>query len=422
MSMPATAMGFALCVQIAALSWILNTKYGFDPHEVGIVWAAGPIAGIIGQVLVGFISDNVWFWNGRRRPFIIIGSVIAAMMILALPFIDVINDTLGVGSLIGVAITVALTLDLAINISFNPTRTLISDLTPQGEKRTKGYTMMQTVSGFFGVLAYLIGAFINNYFLIYSGGVFVLLAGLIPLFFIEEPRILVNNAETADGVKVAVEKETNISEFLKICFAHAFTWVGVQVMFVYTFFYIKEIIFGYGSAEKLSDEINDEIGRNIGIAFAILNTVGFLVPTLLLAPMAKKIGRVKSHMIGVFLMAFGYALLVFLGKSTSSFYLFMIIIGIGWGSVVSLPFAIMSEVVNQNKMGLFMGLFNLSVVIPQLIASFLGKYIETQPDKQIIFIISAVTLAISGVLWLLVKEQWPSDPDQQQVTNESSGH
>ena len=87
------------------------------------------------------------------------------------------------------------------------------------------------------------------------------------------------------------------------------------------------------------------------------------------------------------------------------FYVFMAIIGIGWGAVVSLPFAIMSEVVNSNKMGLFMGLFNLSVVLPQLIASGLGSFIESQPNKNMIFIISAVTLAISGVLWILVKEQ-----------------
>ena len=90
LSLPATAMGFALSVQISALSWILTTQYGLDIHEVGLVWAAGPIAGILGQVIVGIISDNVWFWNGRRRPFILIGGVLAGMMLLALPNIDIV--------------------------------------------------------------------------------------------------------------------------------------------------------------------------------------------------------------------------------------------------------------------------------------------------------------------------------------------
>lgn len=427
MSMPATAMGFALCVQIAALSWILNTKYGFDPHKVGVVWAAGPIAGIIGQVVIGLISDNAWFWGGRRQPFIIIGSVIAGLMILALPYIDVINDSIGAPSLIGVAIMVALTLDLAINVSFNPTRTLISDLTPRGAKRTKGYTIMQTVSGFFGVVAYLIGAWIDNYFLIYFGGVFVLVAGLVPLFFIEEPRELIEESEEANKNSSALDQrienpKTDIVEFLKICFAHSFTWIGVQTMFVYTFFYIKEIIFGYSSTTEVSEEISNNIGLNIGIAFAILNTVGFLGPSFILEPLTRKIGRVKTHMFSIFLMAIGYALLAQYGKTTTDLYIFMAIIGIGWGAVVSIPFAIMSEVVNPLKMGLFMGLFNLSVVIPQLVASSLGSFIDAQPSRSVIFVISAVCLAISGALWLLVKEQKPKPLDASLPENLSSGH
>ena len=190
LSLPATAMGFALSVQIAALSWILNTKFGMDLHEIGIVWAAGPTAGIIGQVLVGWISDGVWFWGGRRRPFILIGGIIAALMLLALPNIDIISEALGFEEILGVAIAVALSLDLAINISFNPTRSVIADVTPEGVERTKGYTWMQTVSGTFGMLAYLIGAVFDNYILIYFGAALVLLFSIIPPFFITEPRDL----------------------------------------------------------------------------------------------------------------------------------------------------------------------------------------------------------------------------------------
>ena len=404
LSLPATAMGFALCVQIAALSWILNTKYGFDLHEVGYVWMAGPLSGIFGQVIIGLISDNVWFLNGRRKPFILIGGTIAALMILALPYIDVINDTLGIDSLIGVAITVALTLDLAINVSFNPTRSLIADVTPAGETRTFGYTWMQTISGFFGVLAYLIGAFISNYHLIYVGAIFVFLASVIPVFFIEEPRDLVQK-DMAISKKNTMESETNWLEFLKICFAHSFTWLGVQVMFVYTFAYIKVVIMGHGVTEELPDAINNNIGFNIGIAFAILNTVGFIVPSLVLEPIAKKIGRVRTHMLSIFTMAIGYALILFVGQTTASFFILMAVVGIGWAAVVSLPFAIMSEVVNESRMGFFMGLFNLSVVLPQLLASGLGQFIQDQNNPSVIFIISAISLAISGVLWLLVKEQ-----------------
>lgn len=401
LSLPATAMGFALCVQIAALSWILNTKYGLNIEEIGFVWLAGPLAGILGQVIVGVVSDQVWFWNGRRRPFIVIGGTIAALMILALPYIDVIHQGLGIGSLIGVAITVALLLDLAINVSFNPARSIIADVTPAGEARTRGYTWMQTISGFFGVLAYLIGAFVSNYFLIYSGAVLVFLFAVVPAFFIEEPRNLALDNSTEAG---AAQQTTNWVSFLKICLAHAFTWIGVQTMFIYTFAYIKEVIMDYDTAAVVGDAQNNEIGFNIGIAFAILNTVGFLLPALVLEPIASRIGRVKTHAMALAVSALGYMLIVWMGQSITIFFLLMALVGVGWAAIVSLPFAIMSEVVNQSRMGLFMGLFNLSVVLPQMLASMLGIYINTAADKSLIFIISAIALAISAALWLLVSE------------------
>ena len=74
LSLPSTAMGFALAVQISALSWLMSTKYGLKLDEIGIVWAAGPLAGILGQVIIGIISDGVWLWGGRRRPFILVSA------------------------------------------------------------------------------------------------------------------------------------------------------------------------------------------------------------------------------------------------------------------------------------------------------------------------------------------------------------
>ena len=136
-SLPSTAMGFALCIKISALSWLLSTKYNLHIEEIGIVWAAGPLAGIIGQVVIGLISDGAWFWGGRRRPFILIGGTLAALMVFLLPRIDVVANLLGISNLLVVAVMVALTLDLSINIGFNPTRSLIADVTPDGEARTK---------------------------------------------------------------------------------------------------------------------------------------------------------------------------------------------------------------------------------------------------------------------------------------------
>jgi maltose/moltooligosaccharide transporter len=393
LALPATAMGFALSIQIAALSWLMRTKYNLDLHEIGFVWAAGPLAGIIGQPIVGLISDNVWFWNGRRRPFILIGGTLAALMLFALPHIGAINDFFGVGNIIVVAVFVALTLDLAINISFNPTRSIIADVTPEGVPRTIGYTWMQTVSGSFGVLAYAIGAIFGNFFLIYFGVFLVLAFSLIPLFFIKEPREL---KSVLDSVGDDNQSSTDWPQFLRLLFAHSFSWIGVQTMFVYMIGFVEQ---------RLNPTNVDETGMILAISFLVLNLVGALLPAFVLEPLTEKIGRVNTHIISLFFMSGGYFGIVLFGDTKFLVWVFMAVAGIGWASIVSLPFAIMSEKVNKNSMGFFMGIFNLSVVLPQLFVSLvLGYFIEGAEDKSLIFIISAVTIATSAVFWFFVKD------------------
>lgn len=462
LSLPATAMGFALSVQISALSWILSTKYELDIHDVGLVWAAGPIAGIIGQVLVGVISDNVWFMNGRRRPFIVIGGVLAALMLLALPNIDIISGAMGIDGILGVAIAVALLLDLSINVSFNPTRSVIADITPEGQERTKGFTWMQTISGTFGVLAYAIGAIWNNYTLIYSGAILVLLLSIIPPFFIEEPRNLGDSEDKTIGKAAPFslietlkaiqplwgfllyaiygmyarlahiessnyyfeyfclaltigliayslmqnesgksKEEAGFIGFQKVLAAHSFTWIGVQTMFVYMFAYVQ-----FRLPEL--DDVN--MGRVVSWSFLILNAVGAILPAFVLEPIAKKIGRVRTHMACIAIMAVGYAGILFMGNSAIIIYIMIGVLGIGWAATVSLPFAIMSQKVDHSKMGLYMGLFNLSVVLPQLVASLgVGEWVNNAPNKGLIFIICSVSLAISAISWFFVKEEEGSE-------------
>ena len=396
-SLPSTAMGFALSIQISALSWLLTTKYNLDIHEVGIVWAAGPLAGIFGQVIIGLISDKVWFWGGRRRPFILIGGTLAALMLLALPNIDVISRTLGITNLLVVAVAVALTLDLSINISFNPTRSIIADVTPEGNPRTKGYTWMQTISGFFGVLAYVVGATFGNYVLINFGVLFVFFASVVPTLFVVEPKELTEASANVEIQKTATEW----GQLWRIYIAHGFSWIGVQTMFVYIIAFIQQKLVG-GIPEA---DVAGFSGQVIAISFAVLNTVGFILPAFVLEPVAEKIGRVKVHLIAVAIMSAGYFGIVFFGTSPMIMYVMMAVCGVGWASIVSIPFAIMTEKIDKSRTGFFMGIFNLSVVIPQLIVSlFVGKFILDAENKNIIFIISGVTLAISAVLWVLVRE------------------
>lgn len=509
LSLPATAMGFGLSVQIAALSWILSTRYGLDISQIGIVWAAGPIAGIVAQPIVGLISDKLWFMGGRRRPWIVIGGILTGLMLLALPNLGIIQEVCGAHGaegLLVIAVTVALTLDLSINVSFNPTRSLIADCTPASD-RSRGYTWMQTVSGTCGVLAYLISVIWGNIVLIYVGVGVALLFTLVPIFFIEEPRTLDNQKAIEDGktepqaksksslgdvlsalfplagfliygiyvivakllgladnsqisifgwftlntvelICVLVEivaivmvltnvlRETsNNNEFQKILLAHSFTWWGVQTMNIYMVFYVLNVILNVPSdvlaitdkvlkQEQISAAmtlISDPALINLknflgtigksgldealpSIAFLVRDLVGALLPVLVLNVIAKRRGMTMTHTCSILLMAIGYALIWLYGSNIIVFFAALCVVGIGWASLVSLPFAIMSEKVDQTKMGLYMGIFNLSVVLPQLVASFkMGEVVNAAADKSIIFAICAVCLAISGLLWSFVK-------------------
>jgi maltose/moltooligosaccharide transporter len=394
--LPSTAMGFALCIQISALSWLLSTKYHLDIHEIGIVWAAGPLAGIFGQVLIGLISDKTWFLGGRRRPFILIGGTLAALMVFLLPRIDAVSQLLGIGNLLVVAVIVALTLDLSINIGFNPTRSLIADLTPDGAARTKGYTWMQTISGFWGVMAYLIGAFIDNYTLISVGVVIVFAFSVLPMLFVQEPR------ELAPQGAVAAATPTEWGQLWRIYVAHGFSWIGVQAMFVYIIAFINQNIV---PSLATPAEAAAQSGHIISISFAVMNVVGFVLPALVLAPLAARFGRVRTQVCAVASMALGYFMIAFMAHTPATLYALMALVGIGWSAIVSLPFAIMSEKVDRSRMGYFMGLFNLSVVLPQLLSTGIGYVLHASSDKSVLFVICGSCLALSALLWCFVAEK-----------------
>lgn len=460
LALPASAMGFALSVQIATLSWIMSTRYGLHLDEIGFVWAAGPLAGIVGQLLVGIVSDGVWLWHGRRRPFIVVGGVLSALMILALPSIGVISHALGTSTVIGVAITVALALDLSINVSFNPTRSIITDVTREGAMRTRGYTWMQTVSGAFGVLAYAVGGAFDPETLIYVASVLVPLMSIVPSLLIEEPREL-PHASVADGergggtgpgvaklmslllplwgilaydliamglkiahlaapglmletccalatiVCVAVTLTArdrgvefvreDLVEFRKVLAAHAFSWIGVQTMFVYMVGFLQARFPDLGALRT---------GSVLSYSFLVLSVVSTLMPLLALQPLTERFGQVTVHAGCLALMAAGYGAVYVAGHSPRAIYLLMALLGVGWAAIVSLPFAIMSQRVDQSRIGLYMGVFNLSVVLPQLFVSLgVGALLIRLEDKSSIFLISAASLALSALAWTFVRRQ-----------------
>jgi len=478
LGLPATAVGFALSTQIAALSWILSNKYGLDIHDVAFVWLAGPIAGIFGQVIVGMLSDNVWFMGGRRRPFIIIGGLISTVAFLALPNISGISKITGITDIILIASVIALFLDLSINVTFNPARSIIADLTPEGKIRTSGFVWMQIMSGFFGVFAYFLSMVFGNETLLYIAAVIVFLTAVFPILFIQEKKELDKAIESQEkfgvwqivkeifplygflvfgvfslifhfftaqlaawhnpvliaaltysiviGIYIIVngiKNPSNKNEFQKIMLAHSFTWVAFQSMFIMSGFFIENQILpnlnissvvANWFAEKLTGDAQttaSSIGNIVSLGFFILNLIGAIFP-LILQSIAKNIGRVKTYIGALSFSAIGYFYIAFFSRVEIDFYIGMVLIGIGWSAVISIVFAIMSERVNPAKMGLFMGVFNLAVVLPQMMSNGVANIIKETGNHQLLYIFCGGLVTCSILFWMFVKEPESSSTKQ----------
>jgi len=480
LALPATAVGFALSTQIAALSWILSKKYNLDIHEVAFVWLAGPIAGIFGQIIVGLVSDNVWFMGGRRRPFIMIGGMISTLAFLALPYIREISQITGITDIIIIASIIALFLDLSVNVTFNPARSIIADLTPEGKIRMAGFVWMQIVSGFFGVFAYFLSMVFGNETLLFIAAFLVFATAVFPILFIEEKKEVEADSKSTEkfgvsqilkeifplygslvfgvfsvvnhfneslapyhnpiliaalaysiviGITLIIKGLKNVSnknEFHKIMLAHSFTWVAFQSMFIISGFFIEKQILPNVEISTLTanwfaqaltgvtQSADASVGNIVSLGFLILNFVGAVFP-LLLQSVSRKIGRVKTYISALSFAVVGYFYIALLGKLEIDFYIGMFLVGIGWSAVISIVFAIMSERVNPAKMGLYMGVFNLAVVLPQMMSNGVANVIKQTENYQLLYIICGLLVAVSVLFWMFVREPQQSANQSNEV-------
>ena len=149
----------------------------------------------------------------------------------------------------------------------------------------------------------------------------------------------------------------------------------------------------------------DATGRLMSFSFLSLNAVAAVLPALLLNPLAQRFREVRVHAASLMLMALGFGFVYAFADSAPSLYLGMAIIGVGWGAIVSLPFAIFSQSVSPARIGLYMGVFNLSVVLPQLAVSLgVGYLLSRLENKGLVFAIGGVCMLLSAFAWLAVRQ------------------
>jgi Na+/melibiose symporter-like transporter len=212
------------------------------------------------------------------------------------------------------------------------------------------------------------------------------------------------------------KQPSNKNDFQKILLAHAFSWLGIQSMFVMSYFYIKEKMLPEMNtsvvwANKFSNFFTGAVqnaestaGNILSLGFLLLNFVGALLPVLLLEPLSKRVGKIRVYTVAIAFMVVGYFLLYITGTNEIIFYLAMIICGIGWSAVISIVFAIITEKINAAKTGMYMALFNFSVVLPAMMTPGISKVVNDAGDHAVLFLIITISLLASFICWLFVKE------------------
>lgn len=482
LSLPTAAVGFALSSGIATTTWLLSTRYNLHLENIALIWLMGPLMALLVQPLVGAMSDRTWLMRGRRRPYLLAGGLAGAASTYAMLELDSLATATGL-SLIAVAVLVTLVADLATNVTFNPARSLVADLTPEGPARVQGYAWMQTVSGALGISAYLISIFFGNIALVLVTVAVVFFLTLLPLLFIEEtapavmaPPVATDSGSAAQratgmaafkalwpmagflvyGMFVAVDKlifgdtlaawavplflvtvlltllwgiaivwqgrkrPSSQNRLSTLLLGHGFAWLGVQSMFVMSFFYLRDFVVPPAGAAVLADGLyhlansaaastatsaGDTAGRILSMGFLLLNLVGAALPLLVLKPLCLRFGKVLVHRSAMGLMAAAYAFILLTPTNEAFYYLGMLLCGIGWSSLISIVFAIYSESVDSRAMGVSMGVFNSSLVLPALAVPGLLKLSDTLDQHRWVFALFAICLALSFAFWCAVSER-----------------
>jgi MFS family permease len=171
----------------------------------------------------------------------------------------------------------------------------------------------------------------------------------------------------------------------------------MQTMFVYMIAFAQQRFPALGA---------DGIGKVLSTSFLALNAVAALLPALALLPLARKFGEVRVHSLSLATMAVAFAGIYLFARTPLVLYTLMALLGVGWAAIVSLPFSIMSQRVDPARIGLYMGVFNLSIVLPQLVVSLgVGRFISVATDKGLIFVIGAVSMALSAIAWRSVSSR-----------------
>ncbi len=376
-------IGYSL--QNANTSRILSA-IGADPHHLSLFWLAAPLAGFFVQPIVGLSSDKTWTRIGRRIPFILGGSFVSAFAMFFMPnsehFAQILPPLI-------FGATMLLLMDTSFNVTMQPFRALVSDMVPESQ-RNKGYAIQSFLINTGAVIGSIL-PFVLTWigvanepgpgqkvaptviWAFYFGGGALLLSVLWTSFrtkeYPPEEYAKYNNIDTEEKVKMSFwDLLKNIpSTMWQLSVTQFFSWFSLFLMWVYTTQGIAQNI--WHTIDPKSKEFN-EAGNWTGVIFAAYSVFAALY-SLVLTPLADRFGRKNTYMISLVAGGLGLLSMMFITDKNLLF-IPMIGVGIAWAAILALPYAILSSSLPARQTGVYMGIFNATITIPQIAAGLLG--------------------------------------------------
>ena len=431
---------FGWGLQLANMSGIY-TYLGAEPDKIPYLWLAGPVTGLLVQPIIGSMSDRTWNRLGRRRPYFLVGAIVASIALFFMP-----NS-----SALWMAAGLLWILDASINVSMEPFRAFVADkLNP--EQRTTGFVMQSFFIGVGATMANVLPYIFNKYgtdeayrqqvdaataagatsphlippSVVYSfkiGAVAFLLAVLWTVFTSKEyppenleefERKKREHRGMAAGFAEISSAIREMPQTMKqLAVVQIFTWLGLFCMWMF---------FGLTTSYHIFGAANDKDPLFVqgqawgGISFAVYSIVCFAV-AFVLPKIASATSRKTVHAIS--LVAGGIGLLsVYAIHNQYVLLLTMVGVGIAWASILSMPYAILAGSLPAARMGVYMGVFNFFIVIPEIVASLtfqpLVKYVFNNNPLYVVML-GGASLLVAAALVSRVRETVERDVPEEAV-------
>jgi maltose/moltooligosaccharide transporter len=404
---------------------------GANPDDIPLLFLAAPLTGLLVQPIIGYLSDKTWHpkW-GRRRPYFFIGALLSSVALIFMPH----------SSALWMAAGLLWILDTFGNVAMEPFRAFVADKLPDSQLN-RGFIMQSLMIGLGGCIASALPWIMRNWFSMenvaakgiipdnvrfsfYIGAFFFLSAVLYTVFTTNEypptdaelQKARSSGKGFGHGFKEIISSITKMPPRMRvIALVQFFTWPGLFLMW---FYYSVAVAYNvFGATSDTDPKFGD--GRDFaGLTLAFYNVVtfafAFVLPTI-----ADKLGRKATHSLCLLIGALGLISVAFV---TNKYWLYgcMTGVGIAWASILSMPYAMLSPVLPRNKIGIYMGIFNFFIVLPEIIASLGFKWVMNNllhNDRLLAVQVGGFLMILAAVIcFLFIKEKKTEEVDNAETS------